>query len=129
MGIKVHMLTGDNKYTAKAVAEELGLDGYQADCLPDDKYKKVKELQAQVDALRGELRRAQRLAAVGTMTAMVAHEFNNILTPIINYAQLAKNNPKMVPKAIARASEGGLRATEICKAILYVTTVNGTTLH
>lgn len=47
MGIKVHMLTGDNEYTAKAVAEELKLDGFQADCLPEDKYNKVKELQKQ----------------------------------------------------------------------------------
>jgi heavy metal translocating P-type ATPase len=47
MGIKVHMLTGDNKFTAKAVAEELHLDGYDAGCLPDDKYKKIKELQDQ----------------------------------------------------------------------------------
>ncbi len=47
MGVKVHMLTGDNKFTAKAVADELKLDGYQADCLPDDKYNKVKELQEQ----------------------------------------------------------------------------------
>lgn len=47
LGIKVHMLTGDNKYTAKAVADELALDGFMADCLPDDKYKKVKELQEQ----------------------------------------------------------------------------------
>lgn len=56
MGVKVHMLTGDNKYTAKAVAEELGLDGYQADCLPDDKYNKVKELQEQghVVAMAGD---------------------------------------------------------------------------
>jgi heavy metal translocating P-type ATPase len=45
MGVKVHMLTGDNEFTAKVVADELNLDGYQADCLPDDKYKKVKELQ------------------------------------------------------------------------------------
>ncbi|MBE0654833.1 MAG: HAD-IC family P-type ATPase, partial [Bacteroidales bacterium] len=45
MGVKVNMLTGDNEFTAKAVAQELKLDGYQADCLPDDKYKKVKELQ------------------------------------------------------------------------------------
>lgn len=45
MGIQVHMLTGDNKFTAKAVAEELNMDGYQADCLPEDKYKKVKSLQ------------------------------------------------------------------------------------
>lgn len=46
MGIKVHMLTGDNEYTARAVAEELKLDGFEADCLPDDKFRKVKELQA-----------------------------------------------------------------------------------
>ncbi len=47
LGIHVHMLTGDNKFTAKAVADELGLDGFEADCLPEDKYNKVKELQQQ----------------------------------------------------------------------------------
>ncbi len=45
MGIKVYMLTGDNKFTAKAVAEELQIDEYQSDCLPEDKFNKVKELQ------------------------------------------------------------------------------------
>jgi heavy metal translocating P-type ATPase len=45
LGVKVHMLTGDNELTAKVVADELGLDGFIADCLPEDKYKKVKELQ------------------------------------------------------------------------------------
>jgi Cu2+-exporting ATPase len=45
MGVKVHMLTGDNKFTAKAVAGELKIDDFTADCLPDDKYKKVKALQ------------------------------------------------------------------------------------
>lgn len=45
MGIKVHMLTGDNQLTAKAVATELHLDGFQAECMPNDKYKIVKELQ------------------------------------------------------------------------------------
>ncbi|WP_062125323.1 copper-translocating P-type ATPase [Geofilum rubicundum] len=47
MGVKVYMLTGDNKYTAKAVADELELNDFEADCLPEDKYKKVKELQSQ----------------------------------------------------------------------------------
>jgi heavy metal translocating P-type ATPase len=47
MGVKVYMLTGDNELTAKAVANELKLDGYQADCLPDQKYNKVKEFQEQ----------------------------------------------------------------------------------
>jgi len=44
-GVKVIMMTGDNKYTAKAVAEELGLTDYFADCLPKDKLNKVRELQ------------------------------------------------------------------------------------
>jgi Cu2+-exporting ATPase len=47
MGVKVIMLTGDNEFTAKAVAGELKLDGFKADCLPDDKFNKVKELQKQ----------------------------------------------------------------------------------
>jgi Cu2+-exporting ATPase len=47
MGVKVIMLTGDNEITAKAVAGELHLDGFKADCLPDDKYKKIKEMQEQ----------------------------------------------------------------------------------
>ncbi|MGC9352242.1 MAG: copper-transporting P-type ATPase [Mariniphaga sp.] len=56
MGVKVYMLTGDNKFTAKAVAEELNLDGYEADCLPDDKFKKVKELQekGEIVAMAGD---------------------------------------------------------------------------
>jgi heavy metal translocating P-type ATPase len=56
MGVKVVMLTGDNEFTAKAVAEELNLDGYQSDCLPKDKYEKVKELQekGQVVAMAGD---------------------------------------------------------------------------
>ena len=46
-GLQIHMLTGDNAYTAKAIAEELGIDSYQADCLPEDKYNIVKSLQAE----------------------------------------------------------------------------------
>jgi Cu2+-exporting ATPase len=45
LGVQVYMLTGDNEFTAKSVADELSLDGYQAECLPEDKFKKVKELQ------------------------------------------------------------------------------------
>jgi Cu2+-exporting ATPase len=45
-GIEVIMMTGDNAYTAKAVADELHLDRFQADCLPQDKLNKVKELQS-----------------------------------------------------------------------------------
>jgi len=45
LGIKVAMLTGDNEAVAKDVAKELNLDTYFANVLPEDKFKKVKELQ------------------------------------------------------------------------------------
>lgn len=44
-GLEIIMMTGDNHLTAKAVAEELELDAFIADCLPENKLDKVRELQ------------------------------------------------------------------------------------
>jgi len=46
MGIRCMMLTGDNKQVAKWVSEEIGLDEYFAEVLPDQKSAKVKEVQS-----------------------------------------------------------------------------------
>jgi len=47
LGLGIAMITGDNKATAKYVANELGLDTYFAEVLPDKKSGKIKELQRQ----------------------------------------------------------------------------------
>jgi len=46
-GVKVAMLTGDNRQTADRIAAELGIDIVLADVLPGQKADKIKELQAQ----------------------------------------------------------------------------------
>lgn len=46
-GIEVIMLTGDNEHTAKAVADELGIKHFKANCHPEDKLNEVKRLQQQ----------------------------------------------------------------------------------
>jgi P-type Cu2+ transporter len=46
-GIRVAMLTGDNRATAERIAEELGIDDVIAEVLPEDKARRVEELQAQ----------------------------------------------------------------------------------
>lgn len=46
-GVEVIMLTGDNNNTAKAVANELNLSSYKADCLPEDKLTIIKNLQSE----------------------------------------------------------------------------------
>lgn len=55
-GIEVIMLTGDNDNTAKAVAEELNLSSYKAECLPEDKLNFIKALQKEgkVVAMAGD---------------------------------------------------------------------------
>jgi Cu2+-exporting ATPase len=46
-GVEVIMLTGDNHNTAKAVAAELNLTQFKAECLPQDKLEEIKKLQAE----------------------------------------------------------------------------------
>lgn len=46
MGIKAIMLTGDNRKVAKWVSDELDMDEYFAEVLPDKKAEKIKEVQS-----------------------------------------------------------------------------------
>jgi len=74
-GIETVMLTGDNERTAAAVAEEVGIDEYRAELLPEDKQSVIEAYQAdgQVVAMVGDgINDAPSLATADVGIAMGA---------------------------------------------------------
>jgi Cu2+-exporting ATPase len=87
-GIKCWMITGDNRETAEAVARELGMDGFFAEVLPDQKQDKVAELQGKGEfvAMTGDgvndapaLAKADIGIAIGSGTDVAAETADIIL--------------------------------------------------
>jgi signal transduction histidine kinase len=81
----------------------------------------LERVQAQLDQVREHLTHTHRLATLGTLTSVVAHEYNNVLTPVINYARLALNessDPALMRKALQKCLEGAERATKISHSLL-----------
>ena len=82
---------------------------------------KLVSTQHELDALYAQLERLNRLASIGTIAGMIAHEFNNILTPIMSYSQMALAAPEdreLAQKALAKSLSGSERAARIADAIL-----------
>lgn len=99
-GIKLYMATGDNEKTAKAVSEQLKLDGYYSEVLPDEKVNVIEELQEKGEfvAMTGDgvndapaLAKADIGIAVGSGTD-VAVETADII--------LVNSNPQDIAKLI-----------------------------
>lgn len=81
--------------------------------------------QQQLDLLKEQLTESQRLAAIGTIAAVIAHEFNNILTPMISYSQYAlqsaeSDQPDMllIRKALSKSFQASSKAGKICNSML-----------
>src|SRR6202008_4675839 len=81
--------------------------------------------QEQLEFLREQLTESQRLATIGTIAAVIAHEFNNLLTPIVSYSQYAlqsaesdRPDMELIKKALGKAFGASSKAGKICNSML-----------
>jgi signal transduction histidine kinase len=84
---------------------------------------------SETDQLRQQLLHAQRLSSVGALASSVAHEFNNILTTIINYAKMAvraEEDPAARTQALEKILKGSQRAATIINSMLGFARNNST---
>lgn len=77
--------------------------------------------QEQQKVLEDQIHRMQPLANLGMAWAMTAHELNNLLTPIMNYAQLALGNPQdaaLTEKALMKAQRLSTQAGQMLEKVM-----------
>jgi signal transduction histidine kinase len=79
-------------------------------------------LERKLELLEAELRQARRLAALGDLVSTTTHEFNNILTTIINYAKLGLRHKDEASrdKALTKILAAAGRAEKITNGVLGI---------
>jgi signal transduction histidine kinase len=93
----------------------------------DETQQRVSELERQVEELKKQVLQSQRLAAVGQLSSSITHEFNNILTTVINYAKmgLRHKNDATREKSFDRILSAGQRAAKLTTGVLSYARAKG----
>lgn len=78
------------------------------------------DLHREIEQLRLELREAQQMTALGHLVSTTTHEFNNVLTTILNYAKLGLRHTDDATrtKALEKILGAGQRAEKLTASVL-----------
>ncbi|MEM7261795.1 MAG: response regulator, partial [Planctomycetota bacterium] len=118
------LLTGKSSVNEKIEGFQLGADDYVTKPYSLGELKarvnagiRLKSLHRNLAESQQIIVRQEKLATIGVLAAGIAHEFNNIMSGISGYAQLAKNSSKFVDRLIGVALEQSERAQKITSSL------------
>lgn len=131
--LKIYMMTGDNEKVARSVSDELDLDGYSAEMLPDQKLEKIKDFQDKGEfvAMTGDgindapaLAKADVGIAVGSGTDVAAETADIILVnsnpiDIAHLIVLGKETYKKIVQNLIWATAYNIIAIPLAAGVLY----------
>ncbi|MCA9048088.1 MAG: ATP-binding protein [Planctomycetaceae bacterium] len=82
--------------------------------------ERIQQLEQQLKTMEEMLMQAQRMSSVGALAGSITHEFNNILTTVINYAKMGVRHKDAATrdKAFDRILSAGQRASKITTGML-----------
>jgi len=82
--------------------------------------KQCQEYLEEIQSLRQQLLQAQKMSTVGVLASSITHEFNNILTTVINYSKmgLRHKTDEVREKAFNKILSAGQRASKITTGML-----------
>jgi signal transduction histidine kinase len=82
--------------------------------------QQIERLNQELTAIRGQLLQAQKMSSVGALASSITHEFNNILTTVINYAKMGLRHKDVATreKAFDKILSAGHRASKITTGML-----------
>jgi signal transduction histidine kinase len=86
-------------------------------------HQRLARKQEECEELKSQNQQLQALATLGSATSMIAHEINNLLTPLGAYAALAVQNPQdreLAERVLARTVGNCRRASEIMESLLQM---------
>jgi Cu+-exporting ATPase len=132
-GLRLVMLTGDNRLTAQAIAAQLGIDEFEAEVLPQDKSQAIKKLQdsGRIVAMAGDgVNDAPALAqanvgiamATGTDVAMESADITLVkgdLRGIVRARKLSRAAMRNIRQNLFFAFIYNLLGVPIAAGVLY----------